>query len=168
MLDLAVKGAMASKFRNTGQTCVCTNRLYVQDGVYDAFAAKLVEAVAQLKGTHPQEQQKTPPKLTGLLVGSPLDKTVTQGPLVNQAAATKVNEHVQEALSKGAQVLCGGQPHTHGPLYFQPTVLANVTSHMLVCSRETFGPVAPLLRFTTVEEGIKVLSCVTIFSKFLY
>ena len=135
-LDAAVEGAMASKYRNTGQTCVCANRIYVQDAVYDAFAAKLAEAVATL----------TP--APGLEAGA------TQGPLIDDRAVQKVEEHIGDALSKGARVVTGGGRHALGGRFFQPTVLADVTTSMLIASEETFGPVAPLFRFQTEAEAI--------------
>ncbi len=135
-LDAAVEGAMMSKFRNTGQTCVCANRILVQDAVYDAFAAKLTEAVK------------------GLKVGFGLEDGVNQGPLINQAGLEKVEEHVADALDKGAQVVVGGAPHARGGTFYQPTVLTGVTTAMKVTKEETFGPVAPLFRFETEAEGI--------------
>jgi succinate-semialdehyde dehydrogenase / glutarate-semialdehyde dehydrogenase len=134
-LDAAVKGAMTSKFRNTGQTCVCVNRLYVQDAVYDVFVQKLIAAVRDLKS------------------GNGLDEGVTIGPLINEEGLEKVKEHVQDALSKGARVLEGGQP-LEG-LFYQPTVLANMQPDMLVAREETFGPVAAVFRFKTEEEVIR-------------
>ncbi len=135
-LDAAVEGAMMSKFRNTGQTCVCANRILVQDGVYDAFAAKLAEAVKDLK------------------VGSGLEEGVTQGPLIDVAALEKVEEHVNDATDKGAKVAVGGARHERGGTFYQPTLLTDVTTDMKVTREETFGPVAPLFRFKTEEEGI--------------
>ncbi len=135
-LDAAVEGAMMSKFRNTGQTCVCANRILVQDGVYDAFAAKLAEAVK------------------GLKVGFGLEEDVTQGPLIDVAALEKVEEHVGDATAKGAKVAVGGARHERGGTFYQPTVLTGVTTDMKVTREETFGPVAPLFRFKTEEEGI--------------
>ncbi len=135
-LDAAVEGAMMSKFRNTGQTCVCANRIYVQDSVYDAFAAKLAE------------------KVRGLKVGYGLEEGVSQGPLIDMAAIEKVEEHVADATGKGARVVAGGQRHDLGGTFFQPTLLTEVTTDMKVTKEETFGPVAPLFRFTTEEEGI--------------
>ena len=135
-LDAAVEGAMASKYRNTGQTCVCANRLLVQDGVYDAFAAKLSDAVKKLKPAN------------GLEAGA------TQGPLIDDKAVAKVEEHIADALQKGAKVIVGGRRHALGGRFFEPTVLANVTSNMLLSNEETFGPVAPLFRFTTDDEAI--------------
>ncbi|WP_421707982.1 NADP-dependent succinate-semialdehyde dehydrogenase [Algihabitans sp.] len=135
-LDAAVEGAMMSKFRNTGQTCVCANRIYVQDSVYDAFAAKLAARVKELK------------------VGYGLEEGVSQGPLIDVAAVEKVEEHVADATSKGAKIAVGGQRHELGGTFFQPTLLTEVTTDMKVTSEETFGPVAPLFRFGTEEEGI--------------
>jgi succinate-semialdehyde dehydrogenase/glutarate-semialdehyde dehydrogenase len=137
-LDAAVEGAIASKYRNSGQTCVCANRLYVQDRVYDAFAARLAEAVEHLKPA------------PGFEAGS------TQGPLIDDRAVQKVEEHIGDALSKGARVVVGGHRHALGGRFFEPTVLADVTSAMLVSREETFGPVAPLFRFQTEEEAIAV------------
>ncbi|WP_160122261.1 NAD-dependent succinate-semialdehyde dehydrogenase [Rhodovarius lipocyclicus] len=135
-LDEAVKGAMASKYRNTGQTCVCANRLLVQDGVYDAFAAKLKTAVEQLK------------------VGNGMEPGVTQGPLINADAVAKVEEHIADATAHGAKVLTGGKRHEKGGNFFQPTILTDVPKEALIFREETFGPVAPLIRFKTDEEGI--------------
>jgi succinate-semialdehyde dehydrogenase/glutarate-semialdehyde dehydrogenase len=135
-LDAAVEGAMMSKFRNTGQTCVCANRILVQDGVYEAFAAKLAEAVKKLK------------------VGFGLNEGVTQGPLIDMAAVAKVEEHIADATAKGAKVAVGGSRHELGGSFFQPTVLTGVTTDMKVTREETFGPVAPLFRFKTEEQGI--------------
>ena len=136
-LDAAVAGAMMSKFRNNGQTCVCANRIYVQSGVYDAFAAKLKEAVARSN------------------VGDGLKDEVQFGPLVNFAAVEKVEEHIADATSKGARVEIGGTRHALGGNFFQPTVLTGVTDEMIVTNEETFGPVAPLFRFETEEEVIE-------------
>jgi succinate-semialdehyde dehydrogenase/glutarate-semialdehyde dehydrogenase len=133
-LDAAVTGAMASKYRNAGQTCVCANRLYVQDGVYDAFAAKLADAVKKLK------------------VGNGTDDGVTTGPLINKAAVKKVEEHIADAVKKGGKVVAGGK-HIGGN-FFEPTIITGVTGDMAVASEETFGPVAPLFRFKTEEEVI--------------
>jgi len=133
-LDAAVEGAMASKYRNAGQTCVCANRLYVQDAVYDAFAAKLAARVAQMK------------------VGNGLEQGVAQGPLIDMKAVEKVEEHIADALGKGARLVVGGKRHALGGSYFEPTVLADVTPEMAVAREETFGPVAPLFRFGTEQE----------------
>jgi succinate-semialdehyde dehydrogenase/glutarate-semialdehyde dehydrogenase len=135
-LDAAVEGAIASKYRNTGQTCVCANRIYVQDAIYDAFAAKLVAAVGKLK------------------VGNGVEPDVTQGPLIEEKAVAKVEEHISDALSKGARLLAGGKRHALGHTFFQPTVLADVDASMQVASEETFGPLAPLFRFKTDEEAV--------------
>lgn len=135
-IDAAVKGAMASKFRNTGQTCVCANRLLVQEKIYDEFAEKLIAAVEKLK------------------MGNGLEEGVQQGPLINEAAIMKVEAHVADAVKKGAKIDFGGKLSTLGKLFFQPTVLTNVTAKMLVAKEETFGPVAALFRFQTEEEAI--------------
>jgi succinate-semialdehyde dehydrogenase/glutarate-semialdehyde dehydrogenase len=137
-LDAAVEGAIISKYRNAGQTCVCANRLYVQAGVYDAFAQKLVAAVKKLK------------------VGNGFEPGVLQGPLIDQAAVEKVEEHIQDAVSKGARVLLGGKRHALGQTFFEPTVLADVSPKMKVAREETFGPVAPLFRFETDEQAIQM------------
>lgn len=135
-LDAAVEGAMVSKYRNNGQTCVCANRIYVQSGVYDAFAAKLVEAVK------------------GLQVGDGFEDGVNAGPLINKAAVEKVEAHIADATGKGAKIAAGGEPHARGGTYFQPTVLTGVTSNMAVAREETFGPVAPLFAFDDVDDVI--------------
>ncbi|MCB1820451.1 MAG: NADP-dependent succinate-semialdehyde dehydrogenase [Candidatus Competibacteraceae bacterium] len=138
-LDAAVEGAMISKYRNTGQTCVCANRFLVQDGIYDAFAQKLSQAVAaQLKP------------------GNGLDAGVTQGPLIDQAAVAKVERHIADAVSRGARIVLGGQRHALGGTFFQPTILSDVTTDMAVAQEETFGPVAPLFRFQTEEDAIRL------------
>ena len=137
-LDAAVEGAIISKYRNAGQTCVCANRLYVQSGVYDAFAEKLVAAVRKLK------------------VGNGFEAGVAQGPLIDHAAVEKVEEHIQDAVSQGAQLLLGGKRHALGQTFFEPTVLADVTPKMKIASEETFGPVAPLFRFDTDEQAIQM------------
>lgn len=133
-LDRAADGALASKFRNMGQTCTCANRILVQRPVYDAFAAKLVDRVRNLK------------------VGPGTEPGVTQGPLINHQAVQKVQRHVADALAHGARVVLGGKPDARGGLFFQPTVLLDVTPRMRICHEETFGPVAPLLAFDTEEE----------------
>jgi succinate-semialdehyde dehydrogenase/glutarate-semialdehyde dehydrogenase len=133
-LDAAVEGAIASKYRNAGQTCVCANRFYVQSGVYDAFARKLADKVSQMK------------------VGSGLEPGVQQGPLIDAKAVEKVEEHIADALGKGARVVAGGKRHALGGTFFEPTVLADVTANMAVANEETFGPVAPLFRFETEAE----------------
>ncbi len=135
-LDAAVEGAMISKFRNTGQTCVCANRILVQDGVYDAFAEKLVAAVAAMK------------------VGNGLDDGVNQGPLIDMNAVEKIEAHIDNAVSHGAHIAQGGKRHNLGHSFFQPTVLTGVTTTMAVAKEETFGPLAPLFRFKTEEEAI--------------
>ena len=134
-LDAAVAGAMASKYRNNGQTCVCANRLYVQEGVYDAFAAKLAVAVGKLK------------------VGNGVEDGVTTGPLINAAALAKVEEHIADALSKGGKLAAGGK--RMGGNFFEPTIITGVTADMAVAREETFGPVAPLFKFRTEEEVIE-------------
>ena len=135
-LDAAVEGAMISKYRNAGQTCVCANRLYVHAKVYDAFAAKLVAAVQ------------------GLKVGDGTEEGVRVGPLIDDKALSKVEEHIADALSKGARVLTGGRRHALGRSFFEPTVLADVTSDMAVAREETFGPLAPLFRFESEDEVV--------------
>ena len=135
-LDEAVKGVMASKFRNTGQTCVCANRILVQDGVYEAFTEKLKVAVE------------------ALFVADGMEEGATQGPLINQASVLKVEQHISDALAKGATVITGGSRHARGGNFFQPTVLANVPKDALIFRDETFGPVAPLFRFSTEKEAI--------------
>jgi succinate-semialdehyde dehydrogenase/glutarate-semialdehyde dehydrogenase len=137
-LDAAVDGAIASKYRNTGQTCVCTNRFYAQAGIYDAFVQKLAAKAAQLK------------------VGAGTEAGVQQGPLIDAAALQKVQRHVDDAVAKGATVLTGGKPHALGGTFFMPTVLANVSNAMQLASEETFGPVAPVFRFTTEDEGVQL------------
>lgn len=137
-LDAAVAGAIASKYRNSGQTCVCTNRFYVHDKVYDAFADKLRAAVQQLQ------------------VGRGTEAGVTQGPLINEAAVLKVESHIEDALAKGARVLTGGKRHALGHGFFEPTVLADVTPDMKVARDETFGPLAPLFRFSSDDEVIRL------------
>lgn len=128
-IDAAVKGAMASKFRNTGQTCVCVNRFFIQDGVYEAFTGKLAEAVAAMR------------------VGNALEGETEQGPLINAAALAKVELHVSDAVEKGAKVLCGGRRHALGGTFYEPTILAEASSDMLIAQDETFGPVAACFRF---------------------
>ncbi len=137
-LDAAVKGAIASKYRNTGQTCVCVNRVLVQDSVYDAFAAKLVAAVSKL------------------MVADGFTEGAQQGPLIDRAALEKVEAHVADATSKGARVLLGGKRHALGGSFYEPTVLADVTPAMAVAREETFGPVAPLFRFKDEAEAIRM------------
>ena len=135
-LDAAVEGAMISKFRNNGQTCVCANRIYVQAGVYDQFAAKLAEAVKKLN------------------VGDGLNDGVTTGPLINEAAVEKVEEHIADALSGGGKIVTGGKRHALGGTFFEPTVVTGITPDMKVSTEETFGPLAPLFKFDTEEEVI--------------
>ena len=135
-LDAAVEGAMVSKFRNSGQTCVCANRIYVQDGVYDAFAEKLASAMAKLQ------------------VGNGLEDGVSQGPLIDENAVEKVEEHIQDAKEKGGRVLTGGKRHSNGGSFFEPTLMADITSDMKVAREETFGPLAPLFRFETEDEAV--------------
>ncbi len=136
-LDMAMEGAVASKFRNMGQTCVCANRILVQDGVYEAFAQKLADRVSKMK------------------VGPGSDEGVTQGPLINEAGLAKVEAHVADALSKGAKSIVGGKRHALGRTFFEPTVLIDVNPHMRLATEETFGPVAPLFRFRHEEEAIR-------------
>ena len=135
-IEAAVQGAMASKFRNTGQTCVCVNRFYVQDGVYDAFTQALTKAVQKMR------------------VGNALEGEVEQGPLINEAALKKVEAHVADALQKGAKVLTGAKRHALGGTFYEPTVLIDASKSMLVAGEETFGPVAVCFRFKTEEEAI--------------
>ena len=137
-LDEAVKGAMLCKYRNTGQTCVCANRLLVQDSVYDAFVAKLKTAVE------------------GLKVGNGMDEGVTQGPLINEDAARKVEDHIADAVKKGAKIVTGGKRHALGGTFFQPTLLVDVPREADIFRDETFGPVAPLFRFATEADAIKL------------
>jgi succinate-semialdehyde dehydrogenase/glutarate-semialdehyde dehydrogenase len=137
-LDKAVEDAIASKFRNMGQTCVCANRILVQDGVYDAFAEKLAAKVGQMK------------------VGPGDEPGVVQGPLINKAGIEKVEAHVKDAVAKGAKVLTGGKPHALGGTFYEPTVLTGATTEMALTREETFGPVAPLFRFHSEEEAIKL------------
>jgi len=137
-LDAAVEGAVASKYRNTGQTCVCTNRLLVQDGVYDEFAARLSQAVS------------------GLKVADGFEDGAQQGPLIDMAAVEKVEEHIADAVGKGARVVVGGNRHALGGSFFEPTILADVTTAMAVAREETFGPLAPLFRFDTDDDAIRM------------
>ncbi|MGI2165878.1 NADP-dependent succinate-semialdehyde dehydrogenase [Shewanella oncorhynchi] len=136
-IDAAVEGAMIAKYRNAGQTCVCANRIYVQDGVYDEFALKLSTAVGKLK------------------VGEGINEGVTTGPLINAAAVEKVQSHLIDAIAKGASVIAGGKVHDLGGNFFEPTVLTNVDKSMLVAREETFGPLAPLFKFSDVDDVIK-------------
>jgi len=135
-LDAAVEGALIAKFRNNGQTCVCANRIYVQERVYEAFAEKLAKAVSDLK------------------TGNGMDSGVELGPLIDENALEKVQDHVTDVVKKGGRVLTGGKPHALGGTFFEPTVLADVTPDMAVAREETFGPVAPLFRFTDEAEAI--------------
>ena len=137
-VDAAVEGAMVSKYRNTGQTCVCANRLFVQDGVYDKFSAKLAEKVKAMK------------------VGAGTEAGVVQGPLIDKAALAKVEEHVADALAGGAKTLTGGKRHALGGTYYEPTVLSDVKPSMKIFREETFGPVAPLFRFKTDDEVVEL------------
>ncbi|UWQ03932.1 NAD-dependent succinate-semialdehyde dehydrogenase [Aliiroseovarius crassostreae] len=135
-LDAAVEGAIACKFRNNGQTCVCANRIYVQEGVYDAFAEKLAKAVAALP------------------VGDGLDDGIALGPLINEGAVNKVREHIADATSKGAEVILGGKAHDLGGLFFEPTIVKGATKEMAFASDETFGPLAPLFKFKDEDDVI--------------
>ncbi|KJZ49699.1 MULTISPECIES: NADP-dependent succinate-semialdehyde dehydrogenase [Pseudomonas] len=135
-LDAAVEGALISKYRNNGQTCVCANRLYIQDGVYDAFVEKLTAAVARLN------------------IGNGLENGITTGPLIDAKAMAKVQEHIDDAVSKGARVVAGGKPHALGGTFFEPTVLVDVPRNAAVAKEETFGPLAPLFRFKDEAEVI--------------
>ena len=137
-IEAAIPGAMASKYRNTGQTCVCANRFLVQDGIYDDFAKRFAEAASKL------------------VVGDGLKGDTQQGPLIDMAAVEKVEEHIEDAVSKGARVLTGGKRHALGGTFFEPTVLADVNTQMKVAREETFGPVAPLFRFSTEDEAIRL------------
>jgi succinate-semialdehyde dehydrogenase/glutarate-semialdehyde dehydrogenase len=137
-LDAAVEGAIASKYRNAGQTCVCTNRFYVQDSVYDAFSRKLVEAVGKLR------------------VGNGLEDGVTQGPLIDADAVTKVREHIADAVAQGGRILIGGRPHALGHTFFEPTVLADALPTMKFAREETFGPLAPLFRFSDDADVVRM------------
>jgi len=137
-VDAAVAGAIASKYRNAGQTCVCSNRFLVQDGIYDTFAAKLAKAVSELK------------------VGNGLEPGVTQGPLIDAPALSKVEELVADAVDKGARIVCGGKPHALGRTFFEPTIVADVTPDMRMAREEIFGPVAPLFRFRDDAEAIRM------------
>jgi succinate-semialdehyde dehydrogenase/glutarate-semialdehyde dehydrogenase len=135
-LDAAVDGALASKYRNAGQTCVCTNRFYVHDSIYDTFVAKLAAGAA------------------AITVGSGFDSAVSQGPLIDTQAVQKAAEHVADAVARGATVVTGGEAHALGGHFYQPTVLSNVTADMTIMREETFGPVAAVMRFTTEAEVI--------------
>jgi len=137
-LDLAVQGAIASKYRNTGQTCVCANRLLVQEGVYDAFVAKLVEAVRKLR------------------IGDGLQGATEQGPLIDANAVAKVEEHVADALAKGGKIVLGGKRHALGGTFFEPTIITGVKPTMMVAREETFGPVAPIFSFKDEKEAVRM------------
>ncbi|WP_269531418.1 NADP-dependent succinate-semialdehyde dehydrogenase [Chitinimonas sp. BJYL2] len=137
-LDAAVQGAIASKYRNAGQTCVCANRLYVQAGVYDQFAAKLAEAVAKLT------------------IGNGLEPGITTGPMIDEKAVEKVEEHIADALEKGGKLVLGGKRHALGHSFFEPTIITGVTSAMKVAREETFGPLAPVFKFETEAEVIQM------------
>lgn len=137
-LDSAVAGAMISKFRNTGQTCVCSNRILVQDGIYDKFVAKLAEAVKTLE------------------VGNGMMEGINQGPLINENALKKVQDHISDAVDKGAVIVTGGKPHSSGGTMFEPTVIGNVTTSMKVASEETFGPLAAVFKFSTEKQAIEM------------
>ena len=136
-IDAAVDGAMISKYRNNGQTCVCANRIYVQDGIYDEFASKLTEAVQKMK------------------VGDGFGNDITVGPLISDAAVAKVEDHISDAISKGANLLSGGKKHSLGGKFFEPTVLSGVDKRMKITQEETFGPVAPLFKFSNEEDVIE-------------
>ncbi len=133
-VDAAVKGAISCKFRNAGQTCVCANRIYVQSGIYEVFVEKFAAAVAQFQ------------------LGNGLDAGVNFGPLIDQAALDKVEAHLADAIAQGGSVVCGGQPHALGGLFFAPTVLKDAHAGMKVAREETFGPLAPVFRFETEAE----------------
>ncbi len=137
-LDAAADGAIASKYRNAGQTCVCANRLLVQEGIYEAFCAKLVERVRKFK------------------VGNGMEEGVTIGPLIDEPAVAKVRSHIDDAVKKGAKLVLGGKPHGAGPLFFEPTVLTDATPAMMLAREETFGPVAPLFRFGDDADAIRL------------
>jgi succinate-semialdehyde dehydrogenase/glutarate-semialdehyde dehydrogenase len=137
-LDRAVEGAMAAKYRNAGQTCVCTNRFLVQDGIYDAFAQRLATAAGRLN------------------VGNGFDEGVEQGPLIDDKAVRKVEEHIADAVAKGAQVIAGGHPHALGKTFFEPTVLIGATPEMAIAREETFGPLASLFRFRDETEALRM------------
>jgi succinate-semialdehyde dehydrogenase/glutarate-semialdehyde dehydrogenase len=137
-LDAAVEGAIASKYRNTGQTCVCANRLYVQAGVHDAFVEKLKVAVGKLK------------------VGNGTEPGVTQGPLIDKAAVAKMEEHIADAVAKGGTVVMGGHKHALGHTFFEPTIITGATQDMLVAREETFGPLAPVIKFDTDADAIRM------------
>ncbi len=135
-IEAAVAGTMVSKFRNSGQTCVCANRILVQDGVYDEFLERLMQSVCELR------------------VGNGLEEGVTQGPLIDESAVTKVKEHVEDVVANGGRLLVGGEIHEAGDNYFMPTIVADVTPSMKVAKEETFGPLAPVFRFETEEQAV--------------
>ena len=135
-LDSAVSGALISKFRNTGQTCVCSNRILVQEGIYDEFVTRLADAVKTLN------------------VGNGMEEGINQGPLISQKALDKVKDHISDAIDRGAVIVAGGKPHQSGGTMFEPTVISNVDSSMKVASEETFGPLAPIFKFSTEQEAI--------------
>jgi succinate-semialdehyde dehydrogenase/glutarate-semialdehyde dehydrogenase len=137
-IDAAVAGAIASKYRNSGQTCVCANRIYVHKKIHAAFVEKFTKAVQTIK------------------VGNGMDAGISQGPLIDQAALAKVERHIADALSKGAKLVTGGKPSSLGGTYYEPTILDNVTSDMLITYEETFGPVAPIITFESDEEVVKL------------
>ncbi len=137
-LESAVQGAIASKFRNMGQTCVCANRIYVQDGIYDAFVQRFAEVVAAQK------------------VGNGFEEGVVQGPLIDEAAVRKVEDHVQDALSKGGRIVTGGKRHALGGTFYEPTVIADANQSMKIAHEETFGPVAPIIRFRDEKDAIRM------------
>jgi len=137
-LDAAVQGAIASKYRNTGQTCVCANRLLVQEGVYDQFVGKLVDAVRKLR------------------IGDGLKGPTDQGPLIDAKAVAKVEEHIADALAKGGRIALGGKRHALGGTFFEPTIVTHVTPAMMVAREETFGPVAPIFSFRDEREAIRM------------
>jgi len=137
-IDAAVSGAIASKYRNSGQTCVCANRIYVHKKVHDLFVGQFAKAIQAIK------------------VGNGLDEGVLQGPLIDQAALAKVERHVADALSKGAKLVAGGKPSSLGGTYYEPTILDNVSGDMLITTEETFGPVAPIITFENDEEVVRL------------
>uniref|UniRef100_A0A8D1ZU15 Succinate-semialdehyde dehydrogenase, mitochondrial n=1 Tax=Sus scrofa TaxID=9823 RepID=A0A8D1ZU15_PIG len=144
-VDQAVAGAMVSKFRNSGQTCVCSNRFLVQRGIHDSFVKKFAEAIK-----------------TNLCVGNGFEERTTQGPLINEKAVEKVEKHVIDAISKGATVVTGGKRHQVGKNFFEPTLLSNVTQEMLCSREETFGPLAPVIKFDTEEEAVAIANAANV------
>jgi succinate-semialdehyde dehydrogenase/glutarate-semialdehyde dehydrogenase len=137
-LDLAVAGALAAKYRNSGQTCICANRLLVQEGIYDAFVEKFTAAVSQFR------------------IGNGVDSETTHGPVITEKAANDIHAKVQQAVEEGAQVVIGGQPGTQGACFYQPTILTNVNDQMRVFREEIFGPVAPVFKFSSEEDAIRM------------